>query len=497
VGDNELVDALSRNRLFEGASPDELRRVDWTSFRERRYQAGETIVEQGAPAGEMYLIANGIVRIVRKLADGRDLVIVERCANDFVGEQALIEDAPRSASVICRTDVRVYALDRAALFATLDQLPRLGAALTRAIANRLRESDSRTTSEVTRYEALLELNRQITAQKRDLEKLNEELSRRNVELHRKNRELEESRLQTRLTFSALSEALPGTTLDDTYRLETKIGEGGFGAVFRGTHVGLHRPVAIKVLHPTSAIADERRIARFRIEGIAACRLNHPNAVEVIDFGVSSTGVAYLVMELLRGYTLGYELRLHGKLSPERCVAVIGPVCAALAEAHGAGIVHRDIKPDNVFLHQTKRGEVVKVVDFGVAKLLDQVAIEGLDEVTQPGAFVGTPRYMAPELLLDLPFDGKADVYSVGVMLYHMLCGEWPFPRASGSLMSVLAQVGASPRALRQINPDLSESIERVVMEALAREPDARPNAKALGAGFAAAVAEGGRAGDGR
>src|SRR5258708_29975112 len=135
-----------------------------------------------------------------------------------------------------------------------------------------------------------------------LHRLQRELRERNIELQRRNEQLVLAQQRTERVFLALSEALPGTVLDDTYRLDVKIGEGGFGAVFHGEHLPLRRPVAIKVLRPSHAAAAED-LARFRREGIAACRITHPNAVEVLDFGVSSNGIAYLVMELLRGRTL--------------------------------------------------------------------------------------------------------------------------------------------------------------------------------------------------
>jgi CheY-like chemotaxis protein len=310
-------------------------------------------------------------------------------------------------------------------------------------------------------------------------RLQRELRERNVELQRRNADLMRANEKTERVFLALSDALPGTVLDDTYRLEVKIGEGGFGAVFRGLHLGLQRPVAVKVLRPATANAPGE-LARFRREGIAACRIAHPNAVEVIDFSVSSNGIAYLVMELLRGRTLGALLRETPIVAAARCVEIIGPVCDALAAAHAAGIVHRDIKPDNVILHQAGGGEVVKVVDFGIARLMDEKSDDGVP-LTRHGGLVGTPLYMAPERLLGRPYDERSDVYSVGVLAYLMLTGAMPFPDAERPDMPEMVKMHltAKPKPLREANPDVSVFLADTVMRALDPEPGLRPTAVEL------------------
>jgi serine/threonine protein kinase len=160
---------------------------------------------------------------------------------------------------------------------------------------------------------------------------------------------------------------PGTVLDEKYQIETKIGAGGFGTVYRATHLTLNRPVAIKIFRPAAGNATVESIERFRLEGISTCRVNHPNAISVLDFNITSTGIAYLVMELLEGRTLSSELKEMGRLLPARCAKILLPVCDALNKAHSAGIVHRDIKPDNIFLHQTREGEVVKGGRFRYSK----------------------------------------------------------------------------------------------------------------------------------
>jgi serine/threonine protein kinase len=254
-----------------------------------------------------------------------------------------------------------------------------------------------------------------------MEKKNSELAKKNEELLRSQEELIRSYEKADLIFSALSDILPGTILDGKYRLETKIGEGGFGAVYQALHIELNRPVAVKIFRPLASNITEESLKRFRLEGVSACRINHPNAISILDSGVSSKGIAYLVMELLQGHSLAEELQKKWKLTPARCAEIVIPVCNVLARAHEARIIHRDIKPDNIYLHQTKDGEVVKVVDFGIAKLLDETTNSSI-KVSITAGFIGTPEYMSPERLNNLPCDGKADVYSLGITLYQMLSG---------------------------------------------------------------------------
>src|SRR5262249_35294446 len=192
-------------------------------------------------------------------------------------------------------------------------------------------------------------------QRRIIETRTKELQEKNAELIAKNSELVQSREEllrsakrTELVFAALSEALPGTVLDDKYRLEEKIGSGGFGTVYRATHIHLQTPVAVKVFRPSIGADALKDLERFRLEGISTCRIHHPNAVSVIDFGVSASSIAYLVMELLTGRSLKDELDKKGILSVSRSTSILRSVCSVLADAHTAGIIHRDIKPSNIF-----------------------------------------------------------------------------------------------------------------------------------------------------
>jgi len=256
-------------------------------------------------------------------------------------------------------------------------------------------------------------------------------------------------------------------------------------VFRGMHIALRRPVAIKVLRPTADADSREQIARFRREGIAACRINHPNAVEVLDFAISSSGMPYLVMELLSGRTLGALLRDTPQLPVKRCADIAVPVCEALGAAHAAGIVHRDIKPDNVFLHHAEGSEVVKVVDFGIARLMDAERPADLDGITEAGTILGTPQFMAPERLIGRPYDERSDVYSLGVVLYLALAADMPF---TNSLRAALPEMinlhlTSKPRPLRAVNPNVPARVADAVMQALDFDPNARPHVGALRTAF--------------
>jgi serine/threonine protein kinase/CheY-like chemotaxis protein len=274
---------------------------------------------------------------------------------------------------------------------------------------------------------------------------------------------------------------PGAVLAGKYRLESKIGSGAFGAVFKATHLQLANKVAVKVLQ-SNMVPTQEALARFQREGVSACRIQHPNAVSILDFGVTDKGVAYLAMELLQGHSLAEEIQKRAPFSPRRCAEILAPLCDVLSEAHAANIIHRDIKPANVFLHHGRAGEVVKVLDFGIAKLLD----DGGTELTVEGSLVGTPAYMAPERLSSQPYDGRSDVYSVGILLYEMLCGQPPFK--SKDLMAVaMMQMTQEPRPARELNSSIPPAVEAVVMETLSKDPGRRPTPAALAERFTSAA----------
>ena len=285
---------------------------------------------------------------------------------------------------------------------------------------------------------------------------------------------------------ALAEVGPSTIIAGKYLLETKLGSGSFGAVYRARHISLDHPVALKILQCNVRTSVEA-VARFRQEGISACRINHPNAVSVIDFGVTATGVAYLEMELLEGASLLEELREKGPMSVKRVGEILLPICDVLAKAHFAGVVHRDIKPPNIFLHQGPAGEIVKVLDFGIAKLVGDAAGSEYMTMTLEGDLLGTPAYMAPERLSNRPYDGRADVYGVGVMAYQMLTGVLPFT-GPDPIAIAMQHMNATPPPLRERLPNMPASVDSLVMKAMAKDPRERPTAAELGRLLADAMA---------
>jgi CheY-like chemotaxis protein len=311
--------------------------------------------------------------------------------------------------------------------------------------------------------------------------LQRDLARRNQELERTNEELVRAHQRTDLVFSALADTLPGTVLDEKYRLDEKIGSGGFGAVFRGTHLGLDSPVAIKVFHPIVGNDTPDALERFRQEGIAASRIKHPNVVEVLDNGISATGIAYLVMELMQGQTLEAELRAGSPLTPRRAAEILVPVCDALAEFHAAGIVHRDISPDNIYLHQGRKGEIVKLLDFGLSKITHPPSDQTCMALTITGSIPGTPAYMAPERFTSGQCDGRSDVYSLGVIMFRMLGGKHPFdPGEGGAYALAMMHLTSSPPPLRQLAPEIPIELVDLAHRAMSKDPGERPTAGELG-----------------
>lgn len=268
--------------------------------------------------------------------------------------------------------------------------------------------------------------------------------------------------------------LLGHILDEKYRLEELLGVGGMGTVYRARHLLMDRPVAVKVLNPRF-VEDEAAQARFRREAKAAVRLQHANAVGVTDFGQTSDGYVYIVMELLEGRTLRDILAKEAPIEMARAVALMLQAASAVSAAHEAGIIHRDLKPANIFIVQNAEvPATVKVLDFGIAKL----AAETLDDeeahsLTLVGAMIGTPRYMSPEQCDGAELTPAADVYGLGVILYEMLTGIVPF---SGSTPLAIAVKHASelPRRPSEFVASIPQTLEDVILHALQKRPQDRP-----------------------
>jgi serine/threonine protein kinase len=311
-------------------------------------------------------------------------------------------------------------------------------------------------------------------------------------------------------------------LDNKYQIEQLLGEGGMGAVYRATHLGTKRTVAVKVIQPQLS-AHDQFVARFRREAEAAGRLRHPNVVDVTDFGFAQTAdgpVAYLVMEYLDGCSLAEIVSEEGALPIQWVIDILEQVCSAVEAAHQAGIIHRDLKPDNIWLEPNGRGGyTVKVLDFGLVKLreTDHTAslaapithlpptetetlfretseesatlIKSLpaqdENLTAVGSIMGTPFYMSPEQCRGEQLDRRSDIYSLGVVAFRLLTGETPF-KGSPQEVIELHKTAAAPE-VREKNRKVPRKMAALVMSALAKNPAERPPSAN---GFASALRAG-------
>jgi serine/threonine-protein kinase len=285
---------------------------------------------------------------------------------------------------------------------------------------------------------------------------------------------------TRLVTSSQMTASPldpddpllGAVLAGRYVIERRIGEGGMGLVYEGIHRDIDKRVAIKVLRDDLSRRPEV-VARFRQEAKSASRIGHENIVDISDFGETTRGASYFVMEFLEGEDLANVLGREACIAPERACHIVLQCCRALAATHAKGIVHRDIKPENIFL-TTRDGvsDFVKIVDFGIAKMSD-IETDGAPgrKLTKTGMIFGTPEYMSPEQAAGKELDHRVDVYALGIILYECIVGQVPYE--GDTFMGVLTQhlFGELP-SMRELNPraELSEELELVIRKALAKNP---------------------------
>lgn len=266
----------------------------------------------------------------------------------------------------------------------------------------------------------------------------------------------------------------GEVIESRLTLLGLVGSGGMATVYRAFQHSMMREVAVKLMHPSYS-RDERQVLRFLQESKSASRLAHPNIITLFDFGQTPEGELYLVMELLKGRTLTQIIHEEGPLDVERALAIVFQVCDALHAAHQSEVVHRDIKPDNIFIVRGAgfMGEFVKVIDFGLAKIAQP---QGVAKISQTGAVSGTPAYMSPEQIVGQPVDARSDVYALGIVLYEMLTGRPPFVASQVAKM-LIAQVTEDPEPLGGVNPDTSRPVEvdATVLEALEKNPEDRPS----------------------
>jgi serine/threonine-protein kinase len=264
----------------------------------------------------------------------------------------------------------------------------------------------------------------------------------------------------------------------SYQVREEIGHGGMGVVYAAEHPLIGRKVAVKVLLPEYS-RNQEVVNRFFNEARATTMIRHPGLVDVIDFGYAPDGSAFLIMEFLEGESLAARLK-RGHLPPKEIVALGRQIAAAVGAAHGKGIVHRDLKPDNIFLvpdRELPGGVRVKILDFGIAKLSTMETsgpnTPGGSLKTRTGVVMGTPLYMSPEQGGGAAnVDGRADIYSVGCILYEMACGRVPFVK-EGFGETIAAHIYETPLAPRELEPSLPRPLQQVILKALAKKPDER------------------------
>jgi serine/threonine-protein kinase len=268
------------------------------------------------------------------------------------------------------------------------------------------------------------------------------------------------------------ENLIGRTLNHRYLVEDKIGEGGFGAVFRGKQIATGREVALKILHPHN-VADQTIVARFRREAEACSKLRDTHTVTTYDFDETPDGILYLAMELLRGQSLHQVQKSQGPLGIARVLKIVDQVAASLAEAHANGIVHRDMKPENVFIETREGDDHVKVLDFGIAKVVgDDRSVPALTAV---GQTLGTLEFMSPEQLRGQKLDGRSDIYALGMMSYEMLTGALPFASAKSPIDIINFHMRQEPPAPSTLNDDVAvpPAVDAIILKMVAKDRDKR------------------------
>ena len=271
---------------------------------------------------------------------------------------------------------------------------------------------------------------------------------------------------------------PGAVVRGKYRIVSKVGQGGFGAVYKALHVQFDELRAIKVINK-EYLNDQLFVKRFKHEAVITRKLQHPNAVRVDDIDESEDGTPFIVMEFIEGQSLRKLIETEGAQPAARVCSVIRQSAAALEASHRLGMVHRDIKPDNIVLVETPEGEMAKVLDFGIAKVKEgRKGDTGGMTLTGTGVVIGTPQYMSPEQAMGKrgdQLDGRSDLYSLGIVMYQMLSGELPF-KADTTMEMLIAHVQQPPVDVCAVHPELQipEAVASIAMRLLAKNPDDRP-----------------------
>jgi len=265
--------------------------------------------------------------------------------------------------------------------------------------------------------------------------------------------------------------LLGEVFDRRFRVDARIAAGGFGAIYRATHVNSGHQFALKVLH-ANLTSDPRVVARFRREGAALTRLRDRHTITAYELGEAQDGTLYIVMELLHGESLYERFRARGALPWRRVIAIARAVCSSLAEAHALGIIHRDLKPTNIHLEPRDDGEEsVKVLDFGIAKILQDSDIDSSD-LTQAGQMIGTIDYMSPEQMVGGTCTPASDLYTLGVVMYEMIAGRKPFDDATSATAALAAVLTSTPDRLA-LHATVPLEVDQLVMKCLDRSHTGR------------------------
>ncbi|NNE20841.1 MAG: serine/threonine protein kinase [Myxococcales bacterium] len=265
----------------------------------------------------------------------------------------------------------------------------------------------------------------------------------------------------------MAEWLLGQTIDQRYRVDSLLGEGGMGLVYRVTHTRLNKPLAMKVLRQENT-RDPEVLARFRREAESASNIGNQHIIDISDFGELTDGSTYFVMECLDGLDLIEAIDSVDRMPEERALRIAIQICRALGAAHDAGITHRDLKPENIFLiHRDDVEDFVKVLDFGIAKVG-----HGPNRLTRAGEVLGTPHYMSPEQCEGEGVDHRTDIYALGVLLYEMVTGH--VPHDADTMMGILTKhMYEEPIPLRVRVPHISKELETLVMRCLEKQPERR------------------------
>ncbi len=263
----------------------------------------------------------------------------------------------------------------------------------------------------------------------------------------------------------------GTVLDGRFRIDEKLGGGGYGYVYAATQLDIGRKVALKLLKP-GLTRDYQVRERFRREGLVLCNLRNEHTITTYDFAQTEDGTMYIVMELLHGKSLKEVVQHETPADWRRMLKLLIQICKALSEAHSSGIVHRDLKPANIHIEERPGNpEFVKVLDFGIAKIVEgeELGMNTLPQLTARGQIVGTVRYMSPEQLMGSALDGRSDIYTLGVVVYRLVTGQLPFPNVLKPAELIAAQLRNTPQAPSQVATGIPKSIDRLVLRMLAKD----------------------------